>query len=194
VEHPQVRLKKIAAKSVNLKSPSHQHPTSNGTDPASSTESFKSAVTGEIDGEQRNTNVNNDEVDVQAEDALPPARLVASLSSVKSVTSGKKGNAKKNPPKKKSNQAKPLKGGFWEVETILDVRKSGKSYEYLVQWKGDYENTWEPKKYLNKLALQDAHELMRTKNQQLSEPAVVTSSTTTQEETGGFNESGDQTM
>jgi hypothetical protein len=34
----------------------------------------------------------------------------------------------------------------YEVETLLDHRGSAGNYEFLVQWKGDYEPSWEPQK------------------------------------------------
>ena len=190
-EQPEVRLKKIAAKSFSLKSPSQQQPTADKADGSSSTESFKSAVTAEIDSRGIES-LSNDVVDAETEDIIPPARLVASIDSpaLKSAESGKKVKAKtaKNLPKEKSNPTKPLKGGFWEVETILDVRQKGKRYEYLVQWKGDYENTWEPQTCLNKNALREAKELLAAKTKQPDEEVDVEPATTTAE---GLFESGD---
>jgi Chromo (CHRromatin Organisation MOdifier) domain len=177
VEQPQVRLKKIAAKTFNLKSPPPHQPASNGTDNLSSMESFRSAVTAEID-DGNVASFDEDAVNIETEDVIPPARLVASLSSPQPTSTRvvKKVPVKstqKNPPKRKSNPTKQLKGGFWEVESILDVRKNGKAYEYLVQWKGDYENTWEPQKCLNKNALHDAKELLRAKMQEQGEAGAV---------------------
>lgn len=175
LEQPQVRLKKIASKSFQLKSPPPQ-PKANGN--SSSSESFKSAVTAEAF-------LQNDRSGDKHDDVIPPARLVAALSSPPPLPSeaAKKGkSAPKQPPKKKPNPTKPLKGGFWEVENIVDVRKKGKRYEYLVQWKGDYENTWEPESCLNKSARRDAKEVLNAKMQQLqSETGVAASSAPTEE-------------
>ena len=182
VEQQPARHKKIAAKTYHLKSPAPYRPDSNGTDRLSSTESFKSAVTAESVGE------------LETEDIMPPARLVVSLSSSKPRPSkaGKKVKSTlKNPHKKKSNPTKQLKGGFWEVESILDSRKKGKHHEYLVQWKGDYENTWEPEKYLNKSALRDAEELLRAKMQQPSEIGLA-ELPTFNEDVQDLYESGEQ--
>ena len=193
MEQPQVRLKKIAAKTVHMKSPPPRQPSSNGNDNLSTRESFKSAVTAEIVGENVAIG-DNGAVNVETDDVMPPARLVASLSSPQpppSEPAKKVKSTPKNPPKKKSNSTKPLKGGFWEVEGIVDVRKNGKTYEFLVQWKGDYENTWEPQKCLNKNALRDAKELIRAKKKQLNEGEVVVSAVS-DEEVQGLHELGDE--
>lgn len=122
---------------------------------------------------------NNTAVDIfddDDDDVLPPARPVSSLrptpvkTNKKIVRSSSKKNAK--PQVKKRASAKTKKtpatkkvdakiNGFWEMERIVDIRKRGSSYEYLVKWKGDYENTWEPQKNLNRSALQEAKELRR---------------------------------
>ena len=173
VEEPQVRQKKIAAKSFQLKSPSPQ-PKTNGN--SSSSESFKSAVATEVVVENDINSANHDDV-------IPPARLVSSLSSPAALPSetAKKGKSATKPlPKKKANLAKSLKSGFWEIESLVDVRKNGNRYEFLVQWKGDYENTWEPEKNLNKNASKDARELKAKMQQQQNELGVAASSATTE--------------
>lgn len=46
------------------------------------------------------------------------------------------------------------------VEEILDKKKMGKYYKYLIKWQGfpDEANTWEPKKYLPKLMIKEFEE------------------------------------
>ena len=41
----------------------------------------------------------------------------------------------------------------YDVESILDVRKEGRQWKYLVKWEGydTSENTWEPLKHLKKV-------------------------------------------
>jgi Chromo (CHRromatin Organisation MOdifier) domain len=113
--------------------------------------------------------------DDEDDDAVPPARLLSSLrptpvKTKKKVVSSslkKKTNLhlqKRAPTKIKKTPAKKVDAklnGFWEIERIVGIRKSGSSYEYLVKWKGDYENTWEPQKNLNRSALQEAKELRK---------------------------------
>jgi Chromo (CHRromatin Organisation MOdifier) domain len=107
------------------------------------------------------------------EEVVPPVRSLRPTptktnkkvvgSSSKKKTIGKLKLQKRAPIKiKKTPATKKVDAklnGFWEIERIVDVRKSGSSYEYLVKWKGDYENTWEPQKNLNSSALQEAKEL-----------------------------------
>jgi hypothetical protein len=46
------------------------------------------------------------------------------------------------------------RGGVYEVEAILAKRRVGKSWQYLVKWKGydETENTWEPLAHVRHLA------------------------------------------
>ena len=191
-EQTQARHKKVATKTFQLKSPPAQ-PVVNRTEDISSTESFKSAVTAEIIGDNgRNGYI--EVANVGTEDSMPPARLVASLSASPqplAVATKKVKSVSKNPPKKKTNPTKQPKGGFWEVESIVDVRKNGKNYEFLVKWKGDYENTWEPQKCLNRNALLEAKELLRSKLHKQSETGIVESSVSN-EEVEDLHELGDQ--
>ena len=103
---------------------------------------------------------------------LPPARPVSTLHkspttnlpTLESSVSKKRKVAGSSQPRKKLSTKETTvapKNGFWEIESILDVRKSGKSsFEFLVNWVGDYEPTWEPRKNLNKSALIDAQPMI----------------------------------
>jgi hypothetical protein len=173
-------FKKIAAKSIHLKSQPRPHilsvpvtlPSESETQTSlNSSESFKTAASTEIvDENNHDPQTKNDDDD----DSVPPARPVTALGTpqppmeiVKS--SGKK---RKRVTKKKSTSRKEPKNGFWEIDHIVAVRKRGRTYEYLVKWKGDFENTWEPQKNLNKNALAEAKDLLRNMEQnEIAEPA-----------------------
>lgn len=54
-----------------------------------------------------------------------------------------------NPPPLYADKA----GGVYEVESILGKKKAGRSWKFLVKWKGyqDFDNTWEPLKNVRHL-------------------------------------------
>ena len=58
------------------------------------------------------------------------------------------------------------KNDIYNVEEILDKRKSGRYYEYLIKWEGypDEQNSWEPKKHLPAQMVQEFEE--KSKNLQ----------------------------
>lgn len=159
--------KKIAAKSCML-SPTPQ-PVINDSDALSSAESFKSIANAESFSEIVNNGDNHD-TNNDTEETIAPARLVASLSVTPpaAVAVKKVKSRQKRPPKKKTNKIKQPKDGYWEVDRILDVRKidDSSSYEFLVKWTGDWDDTWEPQDLLNEKALQEAKELLKQRLQQ----------------------------
>ncbi len=227
---PLDRNKKIAAKSLMLKSPTPQQPVVNGSDNLSSTELFNSAVNTEIapgsyfkkkiaaksfmlspapqpvvngsealsstdsfksivNAERFSNDTNN-----ETEDTIAPARLVASLSATPpaAVAVKKVKSSRKLSPKKKTNKVKQPKDGYWEVDRILDLRKIDNSnrYEFLVKWKGNWDDTWEPQNLLNDNALRDAKELLKqTTHQQGGAGGAVLSASNADEQ--DLNESGE---
>ena len=58
--------------------------------------------------------------------------------------------------RKKKKKPVAATDGYWEIERVLDRRCRQGVVECLVQWKGDYENTWEPAENLSDKAWQEA--------------------------------------
>jgi hypothetical protein len=60
----------------------------------------------------------------------------------------------------------------YDVEKILDIRKEGRQWKYLVKWEGydTSENTWEPLKHLRKEGVQELIEQFHLQNPDVPKP------------------------
>jgi Chromo (CHRromatin Organisation MOdifier) domain len=170
------RRKKIAAKSVLVKSAA-SFMSSPRADPVSAKSQTPAAmIVADTAAIMTTADLIEDDINGAYDDdndSLPPARPVVALRSppIKAkqhaVKSSSKTKVKRNLQRKTSNtKVKAPANGFWEIDGVVAMRRNGAKYEFLVRWKGDYENTWEPQKNLNELALLDAKKLIQLEEEQ----------------------------
>ena len=78
-----------------------------------------------------------------------PEKKFKTLKKKKNQKHSKKNNKSKTLKKMSKNKTKKRKRTkLWEVKSVLDMKKEADGLYFLVEWDGEYENSWEPEEYI----------------------------------------------